>query len=169
LDEFIGELAGEISMAARELVAASIWRGGLTASHKSLETRHVDIEADRRLTVSFCISSKGGGTTEIDLHIGSRDFATIISAMVEADRQSAMEAMSNELARQIGEQPSHDAALMAKGRHSLRRQAQRELHSLSNESKAAARFTLETVEALLERLEAQEKAADNRATPKQAP
>jgi hypothetical protein len=159
-------------MAARELVAASIWRGGRTAPYKSLGTYHVNIEADVRLknlNIKFSIKSKGGGTTEIDLKMKPIDFATVIAAMVEVDRQSAMEAMSNELARQIGDQPSHDAALMAKGRHSLRRQAQRELQILSNESKAAARFTLETVEALLERLEVQEKAADNTATPKQAP
>ena len=147
-------------MGRRDLIATSVHRGGRTARYSNFETCHVTIDSDHHyghLAIQFSVKSKGGGTTDIDMSIGKYDFTAIVAAMVDVDREVAMAAISQELAKRVGEQPIHNAALIATGRSSMRSRAEREMHTALGENKATARFALETVNALIKRLEEDEK------------
>lgn len=79
-----------------------VWRGG--SQRYTERIRDVLIKAfdrggsDRALQVDFKIPSKGGGETHLSARFGPRDFQTLIQAMLVADRQAALDAMTEELA-----------------------------------------------------------------------
>jgi hypothetical protein len=65
-----------------ELIKSVVYRGGLSASYKTEETREIyfRIDASKRcLILSFGIASAGGGTTWVDLQIDFEDLARILS------------------------------------------------------------------------------------------
>jgi hypothetical protein len=53
------------------------------------------------LSVGFSIASKGGGETDISVHVGPQDFPTILALMSAADRQATLRALAEELRFQI--------------------------------------------------------------------
>jgi len=92
-----------------KLVSAEVKRSGATSKYISFETNSVDLEGrPGGLKIRFDIKSKGGGTTELYVSIGPRDFPTVIKAMVDADRSAAMIEMSKELANQVQDQKKFD-------------------------------------------------------------
>ncbi len=91
------------------LKGTTVRRGGVTA-HYWYETIHsVSVAASSELRLSFSMSSKGGGYTQVQMEIRPEDFPTILEMMALVDRQPAMEAMAAELARQVSIQPEQDA------------------------------------------------------------
>ncbi len=92
-----------------KLVSAEVKRSGATSNYISFETNNVELEGrPGGLKIRFDIKSKGGGTTELYISIGPRDFPTIIRALADADRSTAMIEMSKELAKQIEDQKKFD-------------------------------------------------------------
>jgi hypothetical protein len=81
-----------------------VWRGGAqryTEQIKDVCVRAFDRGGTRRaLQVDFKIASKGGGETHLSARFGSKDFQTLIQAMLVADRQAALAAITEELAQQ---------------------------------------------------------------------
>lgn len=82
----------------------TVWRGG--AQRYTEKIRDVFIRAfdrggsQRALQIDFKIASKGGGETHLSARFGPQDFPTLIQAMLVADRQATLTAMTEELARQ---------------------------------------------------------------------
>ena len=85
------------------LKSSQIRRGGETARNLTPELGDITIARDyfeEGIKFSFSLASKGGGTTKVELIIGSNDFPAIISEMTKGDsRQISMQAMANILAR----------------------------------------------------------------------
>ena len=70
-----------------------------------LETRYSNTN-ERDLRLSFTVSASGGsvdtpGNTNIRVLVDTKDYADILKAMCDVDREAAMAAMSAELARQL--------------------------------------------------------------------
>jgi hypothetical protein len=57
---------------------------------------------------SFSMPSKGGGITDVQIGVRPADFPMLLEIMCIVDRQTAMQAMSRELSRQIAAQPKID-------------------------------------------------------------
>jgi hypothetical protein len=91
------------------LKGTTVRRGGVTAQYWYETIRFVAISAASELRISFSMSSKGGGRTQVQMEIRPDDFPTILEMMTLVDQQAAMEAMSEELARQVGLQRERDA------------------------------------------------------------
>lgn len=90
------------------LKGTTVRRGGVT-SHYWYETINgVAIDAASSLRISFSMSSKGGGYTQVQMEIRPDDFPLILEMMAIVNRQAALEAMSGELNRQIITQPARD-------------------------------------------------------------
>lgn len=101
-------------MAGKRLQATEVYRGGSTARQLIRETRKVEVEPSddkNALQISFSMDSKGGGVTIVHVDIGPEDFSTMLDTMVSIDRQTAISAMANELAKQIAKQPEYDAKI----------------------------------------------------------
>jgi hypothetical protein len=79
---------------------ANVYRGGVTAPQLNRETTKVRFGTYRnnKLGSRFRLASKGGGTTQVLLTIGPKDFPLMLSAMIDADRASALAAMTATLA-----------------------------------------------------------------------
>jgi hypothetical protein len=78
---------------------AKVFRGGVTVLHLTHETTKVRFGTyGKKLGVRFRLASKGGGTTQVLLTIGPKDFARILSEMIDADRASALADMTAALA-----------------------------------------------------------------------
>lgn len=164
------------TMLGKLLKDSAVRRGGQTSRYSEFETNNIRIHASdgsKAILVTFSIASKGGGVTVVDVTIRSEDFQLLIESMVEADRQSTMNAISMELAKQIGKQPIHDRALIAEGRTSVRREAESELRMAPTEKKTAARLALETVNTLIRHIENESQAAEDvpkmKSSPRAAP
>ncbi|MGR9426495.1 hypothetical protein [Rhizobium leguminosarum] len=89
-----------------DLKNTAVFRGGVTSRYQSRETKRVSISTYRPdqwhqpnagVLVSFSISSKGGGSTQVNTYIDSSDFGSIALQMVNADRESAIAAFANAL------------------------------------------------------------------------
>ncbi|WP_027166024.1 hypothetical protein [Mesorhizobium sp. WSM3224] len=92
-----------------KLSEAEVKRSGATSKYLSYETSSVDVEGRAgALKIRFDIKSKGGGTTELYLSIGPKDFDTIAGALSSANRAAATLSMAKELAKQVGLQSSYD-------------------------------------------------------------
>lgn len=87
------------------LKQAKVYRGGTSSPYRRHETSQVYLtrfgEACR---LSFTISSKGGGTTEIYVDIGPDDFREVATMMTLADRLSGTNALSAVLAEALAKQ-----------------------------------------------------------------
>ena len=80
-----------------------VWRGGAqryTERIREVLIRAFDRGGSRRaLQVDFKIASKGGGETHLSARFGPQDFQPLLQAMLVADRQAALKAMTEELAQ----------------------------------------------------------------------
>lgn len=95
-----------------QLKGATVKRCGVTARYLNHETRDVRCEADgATVKFRFEMSSKGGGTTAVQLEVGPRDFTTMVEAMCAVSRSTAMKVIAAELAKEVAKQPEHDVAL----------------------------------------------------------
>ncbi|MEM6393990.1 MAG: hypothetical protein AAF797_14575 [Planctomycetota bacterium] len=69
-----------------KLEDTKIYRGGATAPDMSFETSECEIsffhpyrkQGNSQLMFRFSMASKGGGTTVVDMHVGSKDLSEII-------------------------------------------------------------------------------------------
>jgi hypothetical protein len=95
-----------------KLMHANVRRKGETAKHWQQETETAFVSRTAaRLTFSFDIASKGGGTTQSELSIGPEDFPTILALMSGADREATVKAMAEELRHQLcGGMPDYELA-----------------------------------------------------------
>ncbi len=85
-----------------------IYRGGAVyPASLSLATRHVSVASSDSVLIDFEIASKGGGFTHVVVALGKKDFPAIIEMMSNANWQSAIRAMVNELQRQIVQRPKN--------------------------------------------------------------
>lgn len=81
---------------------AGVWRGGVTSPYTSLETMSIDakaVSAGRRgrgpqVRLHHTMSSKGGGTTSVDVDIGVASFVELIFEMLKADRDATINAFA---------------------------------------------------------------------------
>jgi len=106
-------------MARLSLQDTTVLRCGATARRWNQETRDVSCEANGdKIELRFSMSASGG-TTDVLLQIGSRDFALIAKTMCMVDRQSAMISMAAELAREVAEQPNYDGGLMQRAQRAV--------------------------------------------------
>ncbi len=82
------------------LAEANVYRGGVTASHLNHETTRVRFGTygNNKLGLRFKVASKGGGTTQVLLTIGPKDFSRILAAMIDTDRDSALADMTAAIA-----------------------------------------------------------------------
>ncbi len=101
----------------------AVRRGGVTARHWYETIRSVAISAAAQINIGFSMDSKGGGRTQIQMEIGPEDFPTLLQMMSIVNRQSAMEAMSAELARQVQTQPGRNAEVARIARTELQKLA----------------------------------------------
>ena len=83
------------------------WRGGATQKTKT-QTSPVTIHENSNIlgvddSVEFRLSmdSKGGGTIEVYVTVGSGDFGAVIEAMIAVDRDAALAVLSACLAKQL--------------------------------------------------------------------
>ncbi len=83
-------------------------RGGVTARRWSGTINSVEIDAASEIHLSFVMNSKGGGEFDVQVRIGPADFPTLVEVMSLVDRQAAMQAMSQELSRQVSVQPERN-------------------------------------------------------------
>lgn len=91
-----------------KIQGAKVFRGGVTSPYLNLETTSVNISVyDGAIRFEFTMSSKGGGETHVKLQIDGSGFQNVLEEMTNADRQAAMNSMSNEVACQLKQYPSH--------------------------------------------------------------
>lgn len=163
-EEYIFQhLDKEANMVATKLKAASVERGGVTARYVTLETREVELDLNgngKAVRFEFCLNSKGGGETQVYLNVGASDLSSILEKMAKVDRQATMAAMATELARQVGEQPSHDAKNETQGRYSVIFEAESEHFNAPKEKKDFENFVVQRVRRLVEKLEEEEEEED---------
>jgi hypothetical protein len=94
------------------LTHSTVLRSGVTARYWLPGTDEVDLTSTpKSLSIRFHIDSKGGGQTEIELNIRPRDFSLLLRAMSDTNREATIQAVGEELARQIAEQPQRDRRL----------------------------------------------------------
>jgi hypothetical protein len=128
-------------------------RAGVTARQWHLETREVRCGSEGNKIEFLCrIKSKGGGTTEVLVQIGSQDFATLVGAMCEADRHSAMTTMAAALAREIAQQTGRDATLVQEARKSVVDLAQEKVWQASPGDNDVQKLICNGVKKLVEEL-----------------
>lgn len=75
-----------------QLKNSKIYRGSVTASYLTLETKRCSFNAnnrDKALDLRFKIASKGGGTTSVFLQIGKEDFSDILETIAGAMPETA--------------------------------------------------------------------------------
>lgn len=101
------------------LASAEVLRCGETARYMRHENRSVQLWYDEAINLDFSILSKGGGTTEVRVRFGQKDFEAIINAMLNTDRNSTMIAMTRALLDEIEEQPDRDAAIAKSARNEI--------------------------------------------------
>jgi hypothetical protein len=95
---------------------STVKRAGVTAKYWTHGTNDIDLDVGMSaINLSFAIDSKGGGQTQIELEIRHEDFAVILATMSAANRQAALLAMCNELARCVKEHPSLEQQAMERG------------------------------------------------------
>jgi len=150
-------------MAKRKLKDTEVHRGGRTARYINFETRDVELSSEdkRALRLDFCMDSKGGGTTVVYVDIGPRDFVAFIETMVEVDRQAAIATMSAEMARQVAEQPVHDARTAAKARNAVRSAARQKYLDAPSENRDTELLISQRVKRLVDELDKSEEAVKN--------
>ena len=136
---------------------AIVQRGGVTARYYTEETREVLCSAKDKIELLLKISSKGGGTTEVLVKIGPRDFATLIKMMCAVDRQSTMNTMAAELAREVAQQPERDAALAQGARKAVVDLAQKKVWQGPVGDRDVKNLILNGVRKLVEELTPKEK------------
>ncbi len=135
---------------------AKIYRGGRTARTYRLETEQATLETGNNcIRLLFSMSSKGGGTTDVNAEIGVEGFPQIIEIMAKIDRQRTMSAMAGELAKQIEQQPDLDAKTATVGRESVRRAAQQKFDAAPYGDDDSERFVLQSVAKLITDFEAE--------------
>ncbi len=136
---------------------SQIYRGGETA--RNLTPESVDVTVARNysslegIKLSFSLASKGGGTTKVEIRIGSKDFPAIISEMMRGDgkqRQISMEAMANLLAQEISKQPRYDGINEYVGRKSVVSAAENAYKNAPEPYKPAEELTLKKVKKLVD-------------------
>ena len=85
---------------------ASTWKRADTWQElKEVGTRYGGSDK-RELHLSFSISASGGsvdtpGSSDVRVLMGTEDYAIILKAMCDVDREAALAAMSSELAKQL--------------------------------------------------------------------
>jgi hypothetical protein len=137
-----------------------IYRGGRTARAYRLETKQASLAAGKGcMRLLFSLSSKGGGTTDVNAEIGKEDFPQLIAIMTEIDRQLTMSAMATEMAKQIEQQPILDAQTAAVGRDSIRRAAQEKYNAAPYGDDDSEQFVLQSVTKLISEIEEKAKGA----------
>ena len=144
---------------AKNLKATEVYRGGQTARALYLETRQVTAcRSKAAVQLDFSMDSKGGGVTRVHVNIGPDDFEALVATMVKADRQKAMDAMAAELARQVAEQPEHDARAAAAARDAIRRLAHEKYLNAPADDDETERFAETQIKKLIAEIEAPEAA-----------
>lgn len=110
----------------KELPGTIVHRGGVTSPRWSGTIRAVTIRAAEaaELWLGFTMPSKGGGDTEVRVEIKPEGFATLIQQMCAIDRQTTMEAMVAELARQVRAAPERERKVVDDARNELKRAVQ---------------------------------------------
>src|SRR5258708_2342407 len=127
------------------LTGAEVSRAGRTARTWNDGTTKVDLldsdSDEHNLRLKFSLSSKGGGITDIQLSIGSKDFAALAAAMVSADRGPALREMAAILAREVAKQPDYDRVTTRKARETGKEAGRRETKEAPEGRDPAARPT----------------------------
>jgi hypothetical protein len=106
------------------LKGTTVRRGGVSARYWYETIRSVAVSAASELRLSFSMSSKGGGYTQVQMEIRPEDFSTIVEMMSLVDRQAAMEAMAAELTRQVATQPMRDEQAVEQASRQARSEVQ---------------------------------------------
>ena len=78
---------------------ARTWNQADRVSELSLETRYSNSDG-KDMRLSFTMSASGG-YTNIRVYVDTKDYADILKAMCDVDRETTMAAMAVELARQL--------------------------------------------------------------------
>lgn len=60
-------------------------------------------DGEDAIQIMFSLKSKGGGITQVRVDIGSKDFDSLITYMVRANRATAMRSMAAMLSNQIAD------------------------------------------------------------------
>lgn len=98
-----------------QLAGTSVRRGGVTSPYWYGTINYVSLSTGAELHIGFSMPSKGGGDTQVQVQVPPADFPTILEAMCIVDRQAALQAMSQELSRQISLQPERNLKTKAAG------------------------------------------------------
>jgi hypothetical protein len=136
----------------KKLSVAQVYRAGRTARTWNFETSKVQLSSEARFMLRFSLSSKGGGITEVKVTIGSEDFASLLQAMIAADRGRAMVDMSAALAVQVANQSEHDGATIRDARQSVVSAAEKAFSEAPSGRDHAERLTRDVVRQLVEEL-----------------
>lgn len=78
----------------------SVKRGGVTSRYWSGNGSNISVESDKFdkvLSISFSISSKGGGETSVCVFIDGESFNQVAAHMMRADRDKAIKAFGTAL------------------------------------------------------------------------
>ena len=102
-------------------------RGGETAKNWYETIDYVSLKTAERVRITFSMSSKGGGRTDVQVEIPSADFRQILEAMCTVDQQTALEAMS-EVMRDVNPQAASKAMSKA-----FERKGEQRIHDAARE------------------------------------
>jgi hypothetical protein len=139
----------------------TVRRGGVSARYWYDTIKSIAINAGSELRLSFSMSSKGGGYTQVQMEIRPDDFPTILEMMMSVDRQAAMEALSVELTRQIATQPERNAKAIKEAETQARdaierRAARKHLLKAFGEDDQRERIVLAGIKEIISEIEAKE-------------
>ena len=87
-------------------IDTEVRRAGMTSRYWYGRTSKVTFGTARILsrhvlTIDFDLPSKGGGTTQISVRLGIRDFFALVRLMFGVDQQKTMEVISREMSKQV--------------------------------------------------------------------
>jgi hypothetical protein len=110
------------------------------------------VKVEQSISFTFCLSSKGGGVTEVKVEIGPDDFAAIISVMINADRGRAMRDIASALATELANQPDYDKTITRQARESVAKAALHAYQEAPSGRDHAERLVSDVVRQLVETL-----------------
>ncbi|MCA0049777.1 hypothetical protein LB577_22975 [Mesorhizobium sp. B283B1A] len=129
-----------------KLSDAEVKRSGATSKYVNHETNNVDVEGRAgALKLRFNIKSKGGGTTELYVSIGPKDFDTIASALSMANRSAATLSMAKELSKQISLQSSYDTKIRKAAFEEFTNQARKKYEAAASDTEDLDYLVLQKV------------------------
>jgi len=105
---------------------------------------------------TFTLSSKGGGTIQVQFQFGARSYEAILQAMIQNDRNVAIATMSKLVAQELASEDARDAKAAHAGRSQILKVAEERQRNADGTEEAIASIVCDKVREIIQTIEAGE-------------